>query len=197
MRGIESGMPCGDCPEVTFALPAANRLAAAFSALAGRQSQIYGRVLLETLIKEKSVKKIFLLASLMLALAFGGAQAAEIHKNPAGNNIDEFTGKYWLNSKHENQLAYLYGIESAISVEARINEQKMARAKKGKKPASTLSRFEKGWMEAFTDVSREQIANDVTAWYNAHPDEVDRPVLAVIWHELIMPRIEDKTEAVK
>lgn len=143
------------------------------------------------------MKKVLFIAAIALCLAFGGAQAAEVHNNPAGNNIDQFTGKYWLNSKLENQEAYLYGIESAISVEVIINEQKMQRAKKGKKPVSTLSRFEKGWIEAFTDVSRSQIAADVTKWYQDHPDQVDRPVLAVIWHELIVPRLEDKTEAVK
>lgn len=143
------------------------------------------------------MKKVLFMVALMLALAFGGVQAAEIHKNPAGNNIDQFTGKYWLNSKPENQEAYLYGIESAISVEVIINEQKMQQAKKGKKPLSTLSRFEQGWIEAFTDVSRSQIAADVTRWYQDHPDQVDRPVLAVIWYELIVPRLEEKTEAVK
>lgn len=118
-------------------------------------------------------------------------QAEDVHTNPAGNPVDQFTGKYWMDSKVENQKAYLFGIDSAIAVEATIqNMQASSRAKSGKKPLYTLSPFEKGWMEAFRNMSRDQIVEEVTQWYKEHPSDLDRPVLSVIWHEIVQPRLQ-------
>lgn len=135
------------------------------------------------------MKKLLFSIALLLAFAIS-ANAAEVYTNPAGNPVDQFTGKYWLQSKLENQLAYLFGLDSAVAVEYTINNKDVAEgAKKGKKPVYSLSPFERGWMDAFKDMSREQIAEAVTSWYKEHPDSLDRPVLGVIWFEIIKPRL--------
>lgn len=127
-----------------------------------------------------------------LALFAGAAHAADAATpGKAANPVDQFTGKYWVNTQETSKEAYLYGIESAIEVEYFINSRLAAdSAKAGKKPAFTLSPFEKGWMEAFRDTTRKQIVSEVDKWYSEHPEQLDRPVLAVIWHELIAPRLK-------
>lgn len=137
------------------------------------------------------MKKVILSLFMAMALLCGAAQAAETDANPKpASPIDQFTGKYWVNSQLTNQESYLFGIESAIEVEYYINSRLAAQsAKAGKKPAFSLSPFEKGWMEAFKDVPRKQIAEEISKWYDEHPDQLDRPVLAVIWYELIAPRL--------
>lgn len=144
----------------------------------------------EKYVKEFRVKKLLL--SIVMVLVFSiSANAAEVYTNPAGNPVDQFTGKYWMESTPDNQRAFLFGIDTAVAVEYTISNRKVAQnAKAGKKPVYTLSPFERGWMEAFKDMSREQIATDVTAWYKAHPDALDRPVMDVIWHEVVMPRLK-------
>lgn len=138
-------------------------------------------------------KTLFSLALLCLVSLPGLSVGEEIYSNPAGNPVDQFTGKYWLDSKPENQKAFLFGIDSAIAVEASIhNHQVTAKAKSGKKPVYTLSPFEQGWMEAFKDTSRDQIVEQVDQWYKDHPTQLDRPVLDVIWYELVMPRLNAK-----
>lgn len=132
------------------------------------------------------MKKIFSSLVIAMALCIGSAAQAA-GSQPGANPVDQFTGKYWVESTEQNKEAYLYGIESAIEVEYYINSR-MA-DKPGKKQSFTLSPFEKGWMEAFKDTPRKQIASEVDKWYAAHPDQLDRPVLAVIWYELIAPRL--------
>ena len=44
-------------------------------------------------------------------------------------------------------------------------------------------------MKAFKDVKRTTIVEEVDAWYAAHPDRLDRPVLGVLWFELVEPRL--------
>ena len=56
----------------------------------------------------------------------------------------------------------------------------------------TLSPFEKGWMKAFKGVSRTEVIKMVDAWYAANPQRLDRPVMNVIWREIIEPRLDAK-----
>lgn len=129
------------------------------------------------------------------ALAFGATPlcAAEAEAPKAANPVEQFTGKYWVGTEQVAKEAYLFGIESAIEVEYFVNEKMAEKAKKaGRKSRFTLSPFERDWMAAFKDVSRKQIVDEVDKWYAAHPDELAKPVLTVIWEELIVPRIESQ-----
>lgn len=146
---------------------------------------------------EDKMKKALsgLLMVLALALATGvqaagqdeAAQAIEKSMSP----VEQFTGKYWVETALTSKEAYLFGIESALEVEYYV-DKKMAEAQASrgvKKPVSTLSPFEKGWMQALDGVPRRDIVTTIDNWYAAHPDQLDRPVMSVIWHEVIQPRL--------
>lgn len=134
---------------------------------------------------------------LVLTLTCAAVQAAPAENpvgdpavNPAGNPVDQFTGKIWVNTTESDKAAFLFGVDSAVTVEYFVNAQLAAKAAKaGKKPVYTLSPFEKGWMEAFAKVSRADAIKMVDEWYAAHPKDLDRPVMSVIWYELIAPRL--------
>ena len=121
------------------------------------------------------MKKAIMSLCLAAALVFGaaGVQAADQEK-----------------SSLDNKLSFLFGMDTAIATEYFVNsrEAELA-AKNGKMPVSNLSKFEKGWMKAFKDVKRTTIVEEVDAWYAAHPDRLDRPVLGVLWFELVEPRL--------
>lgn len=140
------------------------------------------------------MKKLVTGAVLALCLAFCAGPlcaAEEASSEQAPNPVEQFTGKYWVNTELTSKEAYLFGIESAIAIEYYINSRLAAKsAKAGKKPAFTLSPFEKGWMEAFRDTPRKQIVADVDKWYSDHPDQLGRPVLDVIWYQLIAPKLK-------
>ena len=140
----------------------------------------------------KALYKLILVAALLLP---AGVQAEEAITpkapliNPAGNPVDQFTGEYWVKSSLENKEAYLFGIDSAIAVEAIIARNMEAKAKSGKKSASMLSPFARGWMDAFKDMTRKEIVATVDKWYEEHPAELNRSVLSVIWFDVIEPRL--------
>ena len=119
-------------------------------------------------------KSVLCLAlSLALVLAFAPVRAAE--------NTPEA----------ENSKAN--PVETAITVEYFVNGKIAEKAtKEGKRPVYTLSPFEKGWMKAFKGVNRAEVAKMVDAWYTANPQQLDRPVMSVIWREIIEPRLNAK-----
>ena len=137
------------------------------------------------------MKKIIAALALALTLAAGAvpASAAEAAAKPA-NPVDQFTGNVWMQTSRDNKAAFLFGIETAITVEYFVNSKAAEKAaKEGKAPSSTLSRFEKGWMTAMKDCSRDQMIEKIDAWYAANPDKQDIPVMNVIWFSLIKPAL--------
>lgn len=148
---------------------------------------------------KKSLLRLGLALVLTLTCATAQAAAAAASSddlvgnpavNPAGNPVDQFTGEIWVDTTESDKAAYLFGIDSAVTVEYFVNARQTAKAAKaGKKPVYTLSPFEKGWMEAFSGVSRAEIIKMVDEWYAAHPKDLQRPVMSVIWYELIEPRL--------
>ena len=130
--------------------------------------------------------------ALVLALACVNVQAAENNAaaGMTGNPVDQFTGAVWEKTTESNKAAFLFGVESAITVEYFVNAKMTEKsAKAGKRPVYTLSPFEKGWMKAFRDVNRTEIIKMVDAWYAANPQSLDRPGVSVMWTELIAPRV--------
>lgn len=86
------------------------------------------------------MKKSILSLGLALVLALAGVsvQAAEIAV-PQGNPVDQFTGSVWMNTSESNKTAYLFGVESAITVEYFVNSQMTEKAAKaGKRPVYAL-----------------------------------------------------------
>lgn len=137
------------------------------------------------------MKKSILSLGLALVLVLAGVsvQAAEMG-HPQGNPVDQLTGSVWADTSESNKTAYLFGVESAITVEYFVNTQITEKAAKaGKRPVYCVSPFERGWMKAFKNVSRAEIVKMVDNWYATHPQSLDRPVMSVIWYELIMPRL--------
>ena len=142
-------------------------------------------------------KSVLCLAlSLALVLAFAPVHATETvpeAENSKANPVDQFTGVAWQKTPEAEKLAFLFGVETAITVEYFVNGKVVEKAaKEGKRPVYTLSPFEKGWMKAFKGVSRAEVVKLVDDWYAANPQRLERPVMNVIWREIIEPRLDAK-----
>ena len=72
--------------------------------------------------------------------------------------MDQLTGAVWQKTPEAEKLAFLFGVETAITVEYFVNGKVVEKAtKEGKRPVYTLSPFEKGWMKAFKGMSRASV----------------------------------------
>jgi hypothetical protein len=83
-------------------------------------------------------------------------------------------GREWQRSTPEEQRAYLIGVSNAISVGARYDQK-------------TTPGQETFAVRAQAKLVGAELAPAIAtldAWYKAHPDELDKPVLSVIWREM-------------
>lgn len=136
------------------------------------------------------MKQLVLTMSLFVLLACPLAAMAD-DSGPAGNPVELLTGKVWQESKQENKQAWLFGIDTAVAVESAVIERMQEMA--GKKKSVQESPFVSKWMKAFgSDDTRAKIVAQVDEWYKAHPDQLARPVMDVIWYEIVVPRTTPK-----
>lgn len=106
------------------------------------------------------------------ALLLAGALLAQpaAAQAPGHKLVD---GKDWQSSSIEQKRAYLIGISNTISVGALYD------TKQGSADTFALH-AQKGLVGAQLEPGLAVI----DAWYNAHPDDLDKPVLSVIWREI-------------
>ena len=144
--------------------------------LAAAQAVLQRVLQLKEHIVTKSV--LCLALSLALVLAFAPVRAAENTPEPENskaNPVDQFTGAAWQKTPEAEKLAFLFGVETAITVEYFVNGKIAEKAtKEGKRPVYTLSPFEKGWMKAFKGVNRAEVAKMVDAQENRLPTQCSR-----------------------
>lgn len=132
---------------------------------------------------KKFLLGLLLLAGLSLPMQAGAADA--------GNPVEKLTGKVWMDSQPANKRAFLFGIDTVIAIDKTLADLRQQQAAKtGKKPVYVLSLFDKSWMKAFENTTRDQLIEQINQWYEANPQKLDRPVMDVIWYEIIEPRLK-------
>ena len=110
-----------------------------------------------------------LMAGALLAGVIGAQTLAEAQTQAL---VD---GRQWQQSSLDQRRAYLVGVSNVISVGARYDPR---HAPAG---ADTFAvRSQRGLQGA----RMEPAIAAVDAWYKAHPDKLDTPVLSVVWREV-------------
>lgn len=89
------------------------------------------------------MKKTLLSLALALALAAPCAPALAADDGPhttRNNPVEQFTGAVWQRTEESEKASFLFGVETAITVEYFVNAKLTEKAAKaGKRPVYTLS----------------------------------------------------------
>ncbi len=126
-----------------------------------------------------------LMLTILVSLSFSIAMAK---KNP----VDQLTGSVWMESSQENKQALIFGVDCAISMEyitAKYQAKQDGKSKEHLDLVDTLTPFSKGWILAFSNVTRQEIIAEVDDWYANNQDKLNMPVFSIIWHEVIEPKL--------
>ena len=123
-------------------------------------------------IKTQWQSVIFVACMIMLAMMSRSVRADE---------VPLITGEHWTKSSEQLKKAYLVGIANVVQVEtAYAGSNPPAEAQ------SVVPRLAKGLKGHTLDSVRDAL----DAWYAAHPDRLQRPVIETIWFELVVPGLQ-------
>lgn len=111
-----------------------------------------------------------LLAAVAMAATLGTAHAQQV--------IPVVTGEQWTQSSPEVRKAYLVGLSNAFQVQGAYES-----ANPPTDAQSIVPRLNKGMRNQTLDGVRTQ----VDAWYAKNPDKLKRPVVDILWFEIVVP----------
>ena len=132
--------------------------------------------------KKTASKKIILTLGLVASLAaWTPIQAAEPAAPPvSARPVKELpfpSGKEWPTATEREKMAYLLGILNMALVEYQLTGP-------DPKHPTTVEKL----VESLEGITLRQIMETVDAYYQANPDQQQRPIFEVIWFEMVEPK---------
>jgi len=116
----------------------------------------------------------------LLVIAFTGWRILE-SAEPAPQLL---TGQLWQTMSPDTKVAFVWGIGSLVEYE---------RAQAGASPMGTKS-FIPFLVKGLKGKPIDEIVRLVDAYYQTYPDQIQRPVLDVIFQAVVLPTLTVETE---
>jgi hypothetical protein len=117
-------------------------------------------------------RTLIVFACLALSLASFGARAQE---------VPIVTGEHWTKSGPDHKKAYLLGIANLAQVEL---------AYFGNNPPADTQSFIPRMARGLRGETVDSVRDALDRWYAANPARISRPVLEVIWVEIVVPGLK-------
>lgn len=134
------------------------------------------------LIIQRSIKALFSIGLVASLAAWTPVHAAEPKTPPASTKpIKELpfpSGKEWPTATEREKMAYLLGILNMAMVEYQLTGP-------NPKYRTTVNKL----VKSLDGMTLRQIMETVDAYYQANPDQQQRPIFEVIWFEMVQPKI--------
>lgn len=117
----------------------------------------------------RSRRALIALVFLSLALLCSGARAQE---------VSIVTGEHWTKSGNDLKKAYLLGIANLMQVEV---------AYLGNNQVPDQQNFVPRMARGLRGETVDSVRDKIDAWYTANPTRLSRPVIDVVWGEIVVP----------
>ncbi len=123
-----------------------------------------------------------IIALLVFSLSSGKATAESISEKAKGPVVmNVLRGETWEKMTMDEKVAFIWGAGHIINLEMEIMD---------KHPELKRDTFVSKASEAMAGIPINDIVSTVDKYYAAHPDDVDMPVIHVIWDTMIKPKIK-------
>lgn len=116
---------------------------------------------------------------------------SETVKEQVEQEMPVLKGDTWIKMNDDEKISFIWGAGHIITIQAVL-----ARDNPELKKSNT---FVNKIMEARNNspMTMNEIAQHVDDYYQKNPDKLDRAVMEIIWHEIVVPRLSGNDEEVK
>ncbi len=111
---------------------------------------------------------------LVIAL-FSTAGLADGHASADGELI---TGKRWMQSDERAKIGFLYGVANFAEIE---------QAMQAESPPADRDSLVPVLVRGLDGKKINAVKDELDQWYKDHPDQIDRPLIEVLYMELALP----------
>ena len=134
----------------------------------------------------REVARFFLVFSLIASLTGVGVALAAGEKTPSDlskelQEMPVLTGKQWQTLRHDTKIAFIWGIGHVVTIEENVMQRHPELKRQG---------FTAKLAEGLRGVPMDAIIQDIDAFYQKNPEDLDLPVMRVIWSQLVRPKLK-------
>jgi hypothetical protein len=101
--------------------------------------------------------------------------------SPAHAELPMVTGQNWKDTDRDAKLAFLLGIATMVKVEQNLI---------GDPPPPGTVSFAPAIAKGVGDMSLTEIMNRIDTFFADNPESMDKPVVEVIWEDIVIPQLE-------
>ena len=113
--------------------------------------------------------------------AFAAEAAATIGADKELNEMPVLRGDKWQTMQPDTKLAFIWGIGHVVTIEEHVVKRHPELQGKG---------FPSKLAEGLRGVSMNTIVQTVDTYYHNNPDDLDLPVMRVIWKQIVKPKLK-------
>jgi len=117
--------------------------------------------------------------ALVFALLASLFTAGALAPRATAGHLPVVTGEHWVKASEGERLAYLLGMGTIIELEKEYQ---------GEKPIAESLNHK--LVKGLHDHTFREIKQHLDNYYKQNPGQLDRPVVEVIWYELVAPDLE-------
>ena len=120
------------------------------------------------------------LAGSGIALAADGTTAPGTDKDEQ-NEMPVLTGEGWRIMQPDAKIAFIWGIGHVVTIEEYVKKRHPELQRKG---------FQSKLAEGLRGVPMSTIVQEVDGYYQRNPDDLDLPVMRVVWRQIVKPKLK-------
>jgi hypothetical protein len=106
---------------------------------------------------------------------------ATLETNKQLNEMPILRGEQWQTFQHDTKVAFIWGIGHVVTIEEHVKQRHPELQRKG---------FESKLAEGLKGVPMNSIIQTVDSYYQRNPDDLDLPVMRVIWAQIVKPKLK-------
>jgi hypothetical protein len=136
--------------------------------------------------KKPSIVAVCCLLLLGAMLALVPLARAEEERTPSDlsrelKEMPVLTGQQWQTLQPDTKIAFIWGIGHVVTIEENVMQRHPELRRQG---------FSAKLAEGLRGVPMNSIIRDVDHFYRNNPDDLDLPVMRVIWADLVRPKLK-------
>lgn len=133
-------------------------------------------------------QKLFLIITWMFLGVFAvgcfdisAEEKLQADENKSLNEMPVLTGDVWQKMTHDEKVAFVWGMGHMLSIERNVI---------AKHPEVVKAGFSGKMADGLAGISMNDIIRDIDKYYRENPDDLEAPVVEVIWDDIARPRTE-------
>ena len=133
----------------------------------------------------REVTGFFRVLAFFLTLA-GASSAFAEEKTPTDlsrelKEMPVLTGDQWQTFQPDTKIAFIWGIGHVVTIEEHVMQRHPELRRQG---------FSAKLAEGLRGVPMNTIIQEIDSYYQKNPDDLDLPVMRVIWGQIVKPKLK-------